>query len=422
MADSVVPSVDTPPSADTLPSAGTGPLAGKRVVIGVENLPVPLDRRVWQEALALRDAGADVTVICPVGPRHPERVLRLEGIDVLRFPLPVEASGALGFALEYTFALFWLGRLTWRVARRGRIDVFQACNPPDLLFLIGWALKRLNGTRFIFDQHDVNPELYGAKFARRDFFWHLLVWLERRSYKTADAVIATNGSFREIAATRGRVPEDRIFIVQSGPDLERFRPLPPDPAWRKGARHLVGYVGIMGAQDGLDLLVQAADVLINRMGRRDVHFLVIGDGPERRPTEAMTASFGLTKHFTFTGYLTGDELLVALSSTDVCVACDRFSPMSDKSTMNKIMEYMALSRPVVQFELTEGRRSAGDTSLYAKPDDPDDLARRVAQLLDDPALARRLGEAGRLRVHEKLAWRHQVPQLIAAYRLALTGR
>lgn len=397
-------------------------VAGRHVVIAVENLPVPLDRRVWQEALCLRDAGAHVTVICPVGPRHPERELTLEGIAIRRFPLPVEARGAAGYALEYVVALFWLSWLTFRVGWGRRIDVFQACNPPDLLFLIGGALKLLCGTRFVYDQHDVNPELYEVKFGRRDAVWRLLVWLERMSYRTADAVIATNRSFEAIALGRGGVPQDKIFIVQSGPDLNRFRPVPPVPGWRRGARHVLGYVGIMGAQDGLDLLVRAVDELVNRMGRRDLHVVAIGDGPERASTEALAADLGLAGHFTFTGYLTGDELLGALCATDVCVACDRYSAMNDKSTMNKIMEYMALEKPVVQFELTEGRRTSADTALYAKVDDPVDLAARIADLLDDPELAARLAKAGRERVQSRLAWVHQSAAYLAAYDRALAPR
>jgi len=392
------------------------PLAGRRVLILVENLPVPLDRRVWQEALALRDAGAAVTVICPATAGYPSGHERLEEVDVHRFPLPFEARGTLGYVLEYACALGWFAWHTGRLALRQGIDVVQACNPPDLLFLVAGLPKRLFGWKFVYDQHDINPELYEAKFGRRDGLYRVLLLLERLSYRFADAVIVTNESFREIALGRGRVAADRVFVVRSGPDLSRFRPVPPEPALKRGRRHLVGYVGVMGAQEGLDLLLAAARLVVDRRGAGDVGFLLVGDGTDRARAEAEAARLGLGDAVHFAGFMVGERLRAAICTMDVCVACDDFNPMNDKSTMNKVIEYMALGRPVVQFELTEGRRTAGEAALYARPGDPRALADRICELLDDEALRRRLGDIGRRRVAETLAWEHQVPQLIDAYR------
>ena len=386
----------------------------RRVLIVVENLPVPFDRRVWQEATTLRQSGYEVSIICPVGKGHEARHEIIDGIYIYRHPLPIEAEGALGYALEYSTALFWEFVLAWRVFFTRGFDVIHACNPPDTIFLIGGFFK-LFGKKFIFDHHDINPELYEAKFGRRDLFYRLLCLLERWTFRTADVSIATNESYRRIAIERGKMHRDDVFVVRSGPDLRRLRILPPVEALKKGRKYLVGYVGVMGKQEGIDYLLRAAKILTNDMGRRDVHFGLVGGGTELDELRRYADDLGIAEHVTFTGRVPDQEMLEMLNTADVCVNPDVANEMNDKSTMNKIMEYMALGKPIVQFALTEGWFSAREASLYANKNDERDLAAKVAELLDDAERRSRMGQFGRVRVETDLEWRHEVPKLLAAY-------
>lgn len=389
------------------------PLAGRRVLIIVENLPLPFDRRVWHECRTLTAAGAEVSVICPTGKGYEAAYECLDGVHIHRHPLPTDASGALGYLVEYGAALFHEMRLALKVARLRGFDTLQACNPPDLIFLVALPFK-LFGKRFIFDHHDINPELYEAKFGRRGAFWKLLGMFERLTFRSADVVISTNQSYREIALTRGGMRPEDVFVVRSGPDLNRLVVSKPDPAWRKGRRHMVGYVGVMGEQEGIDLLLDAARILVKERGR-DVQFVLVGDGPALPGLKAQAAEMGLAEHVSFLGRAPDAQLFSVLSSADVCVNPDRVNPMNDKSTMNKILEYMAFSKPIVQFEVTEGRHSAGEASLYARPNDTADMADKIALLLDDPRRSAEMGALGRHRVETELSWDHQVDTLIAAY-------
>jgi len=386
----------------------------RRVLILVENLPSPFDRRVWQEASTLRDAGYVVSIICPTGEGFESTYEVLDGIHIYRYRLPLEASGAVGYALEYGCALAWTFLLTWRVLLTRGFDVIHACNPPDLFFLIGGFFK-LFGKKFLFDHHDLNPELYEAKFGRRDFFYRLLFRLEYWTFRTADVAIATNESYRRIAIERGRMPPERVFVVRSGPSLERMRILPPDARLRRGRRYLVGYVGVMGKQEGVDYLLQAARHIVIECGRTDVHFGLVGNGTSLEGAKALARELGVADYVTFTGRVPDPEMLAMLNTADVCVNPDVASEMNDKSTMNKIMEYMALAKPIVQFDLTEGRFSARDASLYARPNDSVDLAEKILELLDDAPLRQRMGVAGRDRVLSVLAWQHESPKLLTAY-------
>jgi glycosyltransferase involved in cell wall biosynthesis len=386
----------------------------RRVLILVENLPSPFDRRVWQEANSLRDAGYAVSIICPTGRGYESKFESLDGIDIWRYDLPLEGEGARGYAVEYSVALFRSFVLAWRVFLGRGFDVVHACNPPDLFFLIG-AFFKLFGRKFVFDHHDVNPELYEAKFGRRDFFYRLMLKLERWTFRTADVSIATNESYRQIAIERGRMPPERVFVVRSGPSLERMKIGPPDDSLRCGRRHLVGYVGVMGKQEGIEYLLQAAHHIVFDLGRSDVHFGLVGGGTSLPAMRALAAQLGIADFVTFTGRVPDEQMLAMLNTAAVCVNPDIANEMNDKSTMNKIMEYMALAKPIVQFDLTEGRYSAQDASLYARKNDAVDLAAKIVELLDDPARRTEMGEAGRRRVENELEWRHEAPKLLAAY-------
>jgi glycosyltransferase involved in cell wall biosynthesis len=394
---------------------GSSTIRPRRVLILVENLPSPFDRRVWQEATTLRDAGYVVSIICPTGKGCERKFEAIEDIHIWRYDLPLEAEGAKGYALEYAAALFWTLVLSVRVAFTRGVDIIHACNPPDLFFLIG-GLFKLFGRKFVFDHHDINPELYEAKFGRRDFFYRLLLKLEYWTFRTADISLATNESYKRIAIERGGMPPERVFVVRSGPDLGRLRILPPDPALKRGRRYLVGYVGVIGKQEGIDQLLWAALHITGEMGRTDVHFGIVGGGTSLEEMKALAAEIGISEFVTFTGRVPDGELLAMLNTADVCVNPDIASEMNDKSTMNKIMEYMALGKPIVQFDLREGRYSAGKASLYARRNDPVDLAVKIVQLLDDPARRAEMGAFGRSRVENELEWQHEARNLLIAYR------
>ena len=391
--------------------------AGKprRVLILVENLPSPFDRRVWQEATTLHANGYQVSIICPTGKGYEKRYEAIDGIHIYRYHLPLEAEGAKGYAVEYSLALFHTFRLAWKVLFKQGFDVIHACNPPDLLFLIGGFFKLFGGKRFVFDHHDINPELYEAKFNRRDFFYKLMILFERWSFKTADVSIATNESYKKIAIERGGMPADKVYVVRSGPKLDRLRILPPKPELKCGKQFMVGYVGVMGAQEGIDLLLQCARYLIQDMGRNDVHFGLACGRHSLQAMQQMAKDMGIADSVTFTGRAPDQQLLDMLNTSDVCVNPDVANEMNDKSTMNKIMEYMALGKPIVQFDLTEGKVSAQKASLYANKNDPIDMAKKIAELLDDPVRRKEMGEFGRNRVVNELEWEYEAPKLLAAY-------
>jgi glycosyltransferase involved in cell wall biosynthesis len=400
--------------ADSLPAGEKAVLAGKKILIIVENLPVPFDRRVWQESLALVGAGAEVSVICPKGKGYEANYQILEGVNVYRHSLPSEGCSAGGYLHEYASALFHQTRLAWRVYFKHGFDAIHGCNPPDLIFLVALPFKLL-GKKFVFDHHDINPELYEAKFGKRGFFWRLLVLFERLTFFFADIVVSTNESYRKIAIERGGKRADRVFVVRSGPDLRRVRIMPVEPSWKRGRAYLVGFVGVIGEQEGIDLLLASVKHLVRDLGRCDIQFVLVGDGPNRKRMEALSIEMGLSDFVTFLGRAPDEQLFSVLSTADVCVNPDRVNPMNNLSTMNKILEYMAMKKPIVQYDVLEGAVSAGASSLYARANDPVDFAEKIVQLLDDPAKRRAAGEIGRARIEGDLSWAHQAPKLIDAY-------
>lgn len=391
--------------------------AGKtrRILVIVENLPSPFDRRVWQESTTLRDAGYEVSIICPTGKGYEKKYEVVEGIHIYRHNLPLEAEGAIGYALEYSAALFWEFTLAFRVLFTRGFDVIHACNPPDLIFLVGGFFKIFFGKKFLFDHHDINPELYEAKFGRRDLFYKLMVLCERLTFKTANVSIATNESYKKIALERGGMDPARVFVVRSGPKLDRLKTIAPVDALKRGRRYMVGYVGVMGKQEGIEYLLRAAAHIVHTMGRTDVHFGLVGGGTSLNEMKDYASELEISDFVTFTGRVPDQELLEMLNTADVCVNPDVANEMNDKSTMNKIMEYMALGKPIVQFDLAEGRFSAQEASLYAKNNDAVDMAEKIISLLDDPERRKSMGEFGRNRVLNELEWKYEVPKLLAAY-------
>jgi glycosyltransferase involved in cell wall biosynthesis len=385
---------------------------GRKLLMIVENLPVPFDKRVWNEATTLKAHGYGVSIICPKTPQYPLGYEVIDGIHIYRHPLPKEANGAFGYLLEYGTALACELYLAFKIWHNHGFDAIHACNPPDLIFLVGGVFKLL-GKRFLFDHHDINPELYEAKFKKRDFFWKLLCFFEKSTFKLADVSLATNESYRTIAITRGGMNPDKVFVVRSNPSLERMKIMPPDEQLKKGKPYLVGYVGVMGQQEGIEYLLKAAAYL--RKQRDDIHYVLIGSGPSLEMLKQQAVSMGVSDIVTFTGRVSDAVLLAQLNTADVCVNPDEYNTMNDKSTMNKIMEYMALGKPIVQFDLTEGKVSAQESSLYAKPNDAIDMAEKIAWLLDNKTKREEMGQIGRTRMETVLSWDASVPVLLDAY-------
>ncbi|WP_138734647.1 glycosyltransferase family 4 protein [Modestobacter excelsi] len=387
----------------------------RHVLVLVENLPVPFDRRVWQESRALTDAGYTVTVICPMGTGAEEADVTLEGVHVLRYPLRPAQGGPFGFVREYAAAMFHTTRLALRVQRAHPVDVVQACNPPDLLFLVA-LLLRPRGARFVFDHHDLVPELFVSRFAGggRALYWATRV-LERLTFACADGVIATNESYRAVATGRGGVHPSKVTVVRSGPDLSRFLQRPPDPELRRGKRHLAAYLGVMGPQDGVDYALRALHCLRNDLGRDDVHCIFMGAGDAQQDMIALSEELGLRDMVEFTGRVPDEFVQRCLSTADVCLSPDPKNPLNDVSTMNKVLEYMAMGRPVVSFDLREARVSAGDAAVYAPPDDEAEFAAAIDQLLRDEELRDRMGRRGRQRIETSLSWEHSRRALVEFY-------
>ena len=391
--------------------------AGKRILFIVENLPSPFDRRVWQEATTLHQNGYQVSIICPTGKGYEEKYECLDGIHIYRHPLPPEAEGALGYVLEYSVALYWEFYLSFKVLFSHGFDAIHACNPPDLIFLVAGFFKFFFHKKFLFDHHDINPELYEAKFGRRDFFYRLMLLCERLTFKTADRSIATNESYKQIAIERGGMHPDKVTVVRSGPKLDRLKIIEPVLALKKGRKHLVGYVGVMGKQEGIDYLLRALQYIVEHKNRTDVHFGLVGGGTELASLQAYAKALGVEDYVTFTGRVSDQQMLEMLNTADVCVNPDVANEMNDKSTMNKIMEYMALAKPIVQFDLSEGRFSAQEASLYACRNDTKDLAEKILLLLDDQVKRKAMGDFGRNRIITELEWKYEEPKLLEAYRL-----
>jgi glycosyltransferase involved in cell wall biosynthesis len=386
----------------------------RKILIIVENLPVPFDTRVWKEAKALCKHGYGVTVLCPRGKGFKKVHEVLEGVHIYRHPMPPEGNSPSGYVWEYGCALFWEFLFTWWIFFARGFDIIQGCNPPDDIFLIALPF-RLFGVRYVFDHHDANPELYLSKYDRRDMFYTVLSWLERLTYACSSVVMATNESYKALAISRGGLDERDVFVVRNGPDLAEFGPMQWDPALKHGKAYLIGYVGTMSIQEGLDILIDIASNIRSR-GRSDVHFTCVGGGPGLPALRRMLADKNLEDMFNFTDRVSDSELLEVLSAADVGVNPDKPCEMNDISTMIKIAEYMALGKPIVQFDLKEGRYTAADASLYSKGDDlVADFAEKILWLLDHPDERKRMGQLGRKRVEERFAWEHSVSNLIAAY-------
>lgn len=386
----------------------------RKILIIVENLPVPFDTRVWQEATTLAANGYTVSVICPKGKGYTADYEMLDGVHIYRHDLPPEGNGAVGYAREYLSALWAEYRLARRVYRERGFHVIHGCNPPDDIYMVA-SRFRGKGVDYVFDHHDICPELFEAKFNRRSgLLYKSQVWLERQTYRHCAFAFVTNESYRRIAVERDGMDPAKVHVLRSGPRLERLRIQPPKPEIKRGKRYMVGYLGVIGQQEGIEYLLDAAAYLRDN-GRDDIFWGIVGGGPHLEALRRKASEMGLDGIVEFTGRVPDDVMLDYLNTADVCVNPDEYNAMNDKSTMNKVLEYMALGKPIVQFDLTEGRYSAQEASLYARRNDAVDLARNIAVLLDDPERRRRMGEFGRERIVSALSWEHTSKALLEAY-------
>ena len=386
--------------------------AGKHILVIIENLPAPFDRRVWQEACTLNDNGAHITIICPKMKGYTKSYECIEGIDIYRHPLPVEGAGPLGYLQEYGIALFFQFFLSWRIFLRRRFHIIHACNPPDLMFITALPFKLL-GVKFVFDHHDINPELFVSKYNKKGFFYFLMILFEKVTFKVSDYSIATNDSYKEIALNRGKMHPDRVAILRSGPDLSRLRLTTGNIIYKKGRKLLVGFVGVIGEQEGLDLLLESIVQIVRAKKRDDMQFAIIGDGTDLQRIKDLSRELDLDDFVDFYGRVSYEKLVDILNTADICVNPDKPTEMNNLSTMNKIMEYMSLKKPIVQFDLKEGKFSAQKASLYA--DNVSDFSEKIIKLADDEDLRKDMGEFGYNRVINDLNWNIEKKNLLKFY-------
>lgn len=392
----------------------------RKILIIVENLPVPFDTRVWQEATTLAENGYTVSVICPKGKGYDRGEETLQGVHIFRHDMPAEGNGALGYLREYTTALREELRLAKRVYREIGFDVIQGCNPPDDIFLVARHFRKY-GVPYVFDHHDICPELFEAKFGKKSgLLYRSQTFLERQTYRHCAFAFVTNESYRKIAIERDGMPPEKVIVLRSGPKLERMRIQPPKQEIRRGYPYMVGYVGVIGQQEGVEYLLDAAKHIKEK--ENNVFWGIVGGGPHLEALKVKAHEMGLDDCLEFTGRAPDQQMLDYLNTADVCVNSDTYNSMNDKSTMNKILEYMALGKPIVQFDLTEGRYSAQDASLYARNNDAIDLADKVQALLKDPALRQKMGEYGRNRVLTELSWEHTSKALLEGYQKFFQSR
>jgi glycosyltransferase involved in cell wall biosynthesis len=391
-----------------------------RVLIIVQNLPVPFDRRVWLECQALISDGQQVAVVCPKGRGDPAYEV-INTVELYKYRPYAPGGSKVSFIAEYAYSFLATAWLTLKARRSGRFGVMQACNPPDIFWPIGMALRALDGTRFVFDHHDLSPELYESRFPSGPKLpYKMLRALERRTHRTADHVISTNESYRDVAVKRSGKPASKVTVVRTGPDPDQLRRGQAHPELRRGRRFLAAYIGVMGPQDGVDIVVRAADIVVHEFGRDDIAFTLIGSGDCFDDLVRLRDELGLAGHVEFTGRAPDEQVAQIMSTADVGLSPDPKNPLNDVSTMNKTMEYMAYELPVVAFDLRETRVSADEAAVYVTPNDVHEYARAIVALMDDDSARVQMGKLGRIRVEQELAWSHQQRAYLGVYH-ALTA-
>ncbi|WP_440250362.1 glycosyltransferase family 4 protein [Clostridium sp.] len=384
------------------------------ILIIVENLPVPFDTRVWQEATTLVQNGYTVSVICPKGKGYDKEFEILQGVNIYRHDLPTEGNGLVGYVREYGTALKEQIRLAKKVYKEVGFNVIQGCNPPDNIYMVANRFKKY-GVKYVFDHHDICPELFEAKFKKKGLLYQSQIFLEGKTYKNCDIAFVTNESYKKIAIERGKMNPKNVFVLRSGPKLERLKIQKPKNEIKRGKRYMVGYLGVIGQQEGIEYLLEAAKYIRESKGRNDIFYGIVGGGPHLEALKQKCKEMKIDDIFEFTGRVSDQVMLDYLNTADVCVNPDEYNEMNDKSTMNKILEYMALGKPIVQFDLTEGKYSAQKASLYAKPNDSKDLAEKIIFLLDNEEKRVEMGQYGMKRIKNELSWEHTSKELLRGY-------
>lgn len=396
--------------------------SNRKVLIIVENLPVPFDTRVWQEATTLAANGYTVSVICPKGKGYTQEEEYLQGVHIFRHDLPAEGNGAVGYAKEYFTALKEELRLAKKVYKEIGFDVIHGCNPPDDIYMVAKHFKKY-GVKYVFDHHDICPELFEAKFGKTSgLLYKSQLWLEKQTYKHCTFAFVTNESYKKIAIERGMMNPNKVIVLRSGPKLDRMKIQPPVENIKRGKKYMVGYLGVIGQQEGIEFILEAAKYCKETLNRNDIFWGIVGGGPHVAALREMCSKMGLDDCVEFTGRVPDKQLLDYLNTADVCVNSDTYNSMNDKSTMNKILEYMALAKPIVQFELTEGHYSAQEASLYAEQNNAKDMADKIIYLLENPETRKKMGEFGRNRVINELSWEHTSKALLEGYEKLFTGQ
>ncbi len=386
-----------------------------RILIIVQNLPVPFDRRVWLECQSLTRSGYDVSVVCPRG-RDSRPFQVIDDVAIYTYRPYAPGGSKLGFVVEYVYSFLATARLASRARRRGRFDVIQACNPPDVFWPLARWFRARDGSRFVFDHHDLCPELYESRFPQGARLAHKgLLLLERATFRTADRVTSTNASYARVAVERGGKRPEHVTVVRTGPDPDKLKPGPPSPEIRRGRGHLVAYIGVMGPQDGVDIALEAANVIVNEMGRTDIAFTLMGAGDCHAELVSTRDRLGLQGYVEMPGRVPDETVVQVLSTADVGLCPDPKNPLNDVSTMNKTMEYMAFALPVVAFDLRETRVSAAGAAVYVEPNKVDAFAKAIVELVDDQERCTEMGKVGRERVEKELAWSHQQKAYVAVY-------
>jgi glycosyltransferase involved in cell wall biosynthesis len=386
-----------------------------RILIIVQNLPVPFDRRVWLESKALNAASYDVTVVCPKGKNDPGHQV-LDGVTLLKYRPYAPGGRGLSFVMEYAYSFLATLFLVFQARRRGKFAVLQACNPPDIFWPIARWLRHRDGTRFVFDHHDLCPELYDSRFPRGGALPRRgLLALEKATFRTADHVVATNASYADIAMRRGGKAPSDVTVVRTGPDEERLQRKDTVRALRRGRNHLVAYIGVMGPQDGVDLAIRAAAHVVHDLGREDVAFTFMGSGDSYDEITTLRDQLGLEDYVELPGRVSDETVVNVLSTAALGLSPDPKNPLNDVSTMNKTLEYMAFELPVIAFDLKETRVSAGEAAIYVQSGDIAAYAQAIVELLDDDDQRAVMGKAGRIRIDRELGWSYQRDVYVAVY-------
>lgn len=383
------------------------------VLMVVENCPYSRDPRVRKESKALTDAGYRVSVICPGHRMSPAK--DPEHVRVYEFPLWPFTKTGFGYLVEYSYGMIAIALLSLWVLIKEGFDVIHVANPPDCIIPV-LSFYKLLGKPVIYDQHDLSPELYTAKFGGNRWICRLLLAMERYSCLLADHIIVTNESYKELSLQRCSTPEQKITVVRNGPDLGMLNARKIDAELRSKSKNIIAFAGVTGMQDGLDVLCGALHHLRYELSASDFYCIVLGDGDALEATKRLAQELGIADNIRFTGWVDDPALYASyIATADICVAPEPFNTYNDCSTFVKIMEYMSAGKPIVAFDLRETRRSAQGAALYARVNDVKDFAQKIATLIANPELREAMGSIGKQRIQQELAWQYSIPGLLSAY-------